>query len=116
MSPAFDPQGDDDGPRRPTFRDRKGHRIDGDTYVSLRADPDYCRVARDTIGTRTLITVWHGYNPYAPDGQGWMFSSIVLREVAPGESVYGHEEWFNTEEEAIEGHARRVAALRELQS
>lgn len=98
------------------WRDRKGNLIDLHRWAELFRDPSYRILRTDDVGNAQVTTVWFGEFPYSEDGLGPMFHTVIVREVRPGETEWWVEKWYETEADAVAGHARRVADLTEAQS
>lgn len=90
------------------FYDRSGQEITLERYAELYADLEYRTIARDTIGTILVSTVWLGLD-MMPIGIGvpLIFESMLFQAWAPIGS-----DRYPTEAAALAGHDQLVAAVR----
>ena len=75
-------------------------------WSAMWADPESRRVARDTVGDIDVSTVFLGIDHAMDGGPPLLFETMTF---GPVEDTWRYATW----DEAVAGHARVVAALRE---
>lgn len=96
------------------YFDRKGEPIELDEWVELLGQPEYKRVAGDIIGPYWVSTVWLGLDHGWGVGDVLIFETMVFGDDLKERGVFG--QWrYETEEEALRGHALIANRVRELE-
>lgn len=96
---------------------KNGDEITVEQWSKLFEDMEYRRVGIETLPNgRWVSTVWlgidHGWHPAGSDNPILIFETMVF----DGSSMMDeYVERYSTEEQALEGHTRTVAMVRELQ-
>ena len=89
----------------PNYYDRQGNPIRMDSWVLKFGDTDYKTVAKDTVGSYTVSTVWLGLDHnFVSNDDPIIFETMVFN--AKGEDVY--QKRYSTEQDARNGHAKIV--------
>ena len=92
------------------YYDRQGNPITYEQFGKL-FNPEYARVAEDTVHGFWVSTVWLGVDHgWSGDGKPIIFETMVF----PGRNDLSDicMERYSTEEEAIEGHKRMCKMVR----
>jgi hypothetical protein len=91
------------------FYDRAGQLVDLMTWTE-KNDPEYKRVAEDTVSPYWISTVWLGIDHQHGDGPPLIFETMVFRLGPDGEVNFSDIDCdrYSTEAEALEGHRRMV--------
>jgi len=93
---------------------RDGSECEEAEFLRLQCDPEYRRIAEETVGTTRVTTVWLGHD-FECDLMEWRekpkpFGTLVSPNGEIDSDSY--EERYESEAQAREGHARIVAGLR----
>jgi hypothetical protein len=90
--------------------DRAGAPISMDEWVRLLGNPEYKRVAEDTVGDVWVSTIWLGLNHnWYPSGVPLLFETMLWR----GTEIVRDPTRYHSEEAALAGHRAIVNELRQ---
>lgn len=93
-----------------SFYDRAGNVIDLEAWSKLRQDFGYKVVARDTVGTLQVTTVWMGLDQGDGSAPPMIFGTIVSDAVT-GDFFDSSEIFAPSEGSALANHASLVEKL-----
>jgi hypothetical protein len=102
---------------RPSHFDRQAHPITLARWAFLSGlqEPDYKRVAEDTIGGVWISTVWVGLDMNFMGGRPLIFETMAFDKDGDVVDFQGRDTWrYGTEAEAISGHEAVAAEARVL--
>jgi hypothetical protein len=91
-----------------SYYDRDGQPLELREWSAKFEDKEYKRVALDAVGEASVSTVWLGLNHQWGDGPPLIFETMVFG------GKHDEDQWrWSTEADALAGHERIVAALRD---
>jgi hypothetical protein len=88
--------------------DRDGNPLDLMGWAALIEDQNYKRVAFSQVGAVEVSTVWLGLNHNFGSGPPLIFETMIF-----GGEHDSYQDRYSTEAEALAGHDRIVAVLRD---